>query len=140
MKLEIQRNAQKGDNMLIKRIKKPLRIIKGNIKFWLQRRIRGWSDDECWNVNYEFLKWINSRFKQYKKDAIKTVDLEYFTYNYKDKDYTQLQIIERIIELTDDLVDDEKYFSLEYKDFEKMEEDLNELFDLFKLVFHQMWW
>ena len=140
MKLEIQKNAQKGDIMLIKRIKKPLRIIKENIKFWLQRRIRGWSDDECWTVNYEFLKWINSRFKQYKKDAIKTVDLEYFTYNYKDKDYTQLQIIERIIELTDDLVDDEKYFSLEYKDFEKMEEDLNELFDLFRLVFHQMWW
>ena len=140
MKLEIQKNAQKGDIMLIKRIKKPLRIIKENIKFWLQRRIRGWSDDECWNVNYEFLKWINSRFKQYKKDAIKTVDLEYFTYNYKNKDYTQLQIIERIIELTDDLTDDEKYFSLEYKDFEKMEEDLNELFDLFKLVFHQMWW
>ena len=51
-----------------------------------------------------------------------------------------MQIIERIIELTDDLVDDEKYFSLEYKDFEKMEEDLNELFDLFRLVFHQMWW
>ena len=140
MKLEIQKNVQKGDIMLIKRIKKPLRIIKENIKFWLQRRIRGWSDDECWNVNYEFLKWINSRFKQYKKDAIKTVDLEYFAYNYKNKDYTQLQIIERIIELTDDLVDDEKYFSLEYKDFEKMEEDLNELFDLFRLVFHQMWW
>ena len=37
-----------------------LRTIKQNIKYWVQRRTRGWSDDETWNLDYEFIKWINN--------------------------------------------------------------------------------
>lgn len=48
-----------------------LRIIIRNIKHWLQRRTRGWSDDETWNLNYEFILWLNSRFKKYREQAIK---------------------------------------------------------------------
>ena len=53
----------------------PLHIIITNIKYWFQRRTRGWSDDEVWNLNYEFILWLNSRFKKYKEQATKMVDL-----------------------------------------------------------------
>ena len=54
-----------------------IKTIKRDIKYWFQRRIRGWSDDETWNLDYEFIKWVNSRFKKYKEKAIGIVDLEY---------------------------------------------------------------
>lgn len=83
-----------------------LHIIIRSIKYWFQRRIRGWSDDETWNLDYEFIKWVNSRFKKYKEKAIGTVDLEYHKFKYKRKEYTQLQLIDRVIELTDEILTD----------------------------------
>ena len=89
-----------------------------------------------WNLNYEFIEWLNKWFKEYRKNAIKIVDLEYYTYKYRDKELTQLQIIDRIIELTDILTDDNHYFNFEEEDILRVDE----IFDLFRLVFWNMWW
>ena len=116
-----------------------LHIIIRNIKYWFQRRIRGWSDDETWNLDYEFIKWVNSRFKKYKEKAIGTVDLEYHKFKYKRKEYTQLQLIDRVIELTDEILTDE-YWNLIYTDAERLEKNKDEVFDIFKLIYGVMWW
>ena len=116
-----------------------LHIIIRNIKYWFQRRIRGWSDDETWNLNYEFILWLNSRFKKYREQAIKMVDLEYYKFEYKDKIYTQLQIIDRIIELTDYIINND-YYEMMWSDIEHLEAMKNEIFDLFKMSFGAMWW
>ena len=89
-----------------------------------------------WNLNYEFIEWLNKWFKEYRKNAIKVVDLEYFTYKYRDKELTQLQIIDRIIELTDILTDDNHRLDIGEEDIQRVDE----VFDLFKLVFWNMWW
>ena len=86
-----------------------IKSIKRNIKYWFQRRTRGWSDDETWNLDWEFFRWVNSRFKQYRKDASDIVDLEFYKFKYKGKEYTQLELINRIIKLTNKLID-EDYF------------------------------
>ena len=117
----------------------PLHIIIRNIKYWFQRRTRGWSDDEVWNLNYEFILWLNSRFKKYKEQATKMVDLEYYKFEYKDKIYTQLQVIDRIIELTDYIIDN-NYYEMMWSDIEHLEAMKNEVFDLFKISFSAMWW
>ena len=116
-----------------------LHIIIRNIKYWLQRRIRGWSDDETWNLNYEFILWLNSRFKKYREQAIKIVDLEYYKFEYKDNVYTQLQVIDRIIELTDYIINND-YYEMMWSDSEHLETMKNEIFDLFKMSFGTMWW
>lgn len=116
-----------------------LHIIIRNIKYWFQRRTRGWSDDETWNLNYEFILWLNSRFKKYREQAIKTVDLEYYKFEYKDKIYTQLQVIDRIIELTDYIINND-YYEMMWSDIERLETMKNEIFDLFKMSFGAMWW
>ena len=116
-----------------------IRTIKRDIKYWFQRRIRGWSDDETWNLDYEFIKWVNSRFKKYKEKAVGTVDLEYHKFKYKRKEYTQLQLIDRVIELTDEILTDE-YWNLIYTDAERLEKIKGEVFDIFKLIYGVMWW
>ena len=116
-----------------------IRTIKRDIKYWFQRRIRGWSDDETWNLDYEFIKWVNSRFKKYKERAIGTVDLEYHKFKYKRKEYTQLQLIDRVIELTDEMLTDE-YWDLMYTDAGRLKKNKDEVFDIFKLIYGVMWW
>ena len=116
-----------------------LHIIIRNIKYWFQRRIKGWSDDETWNLDYEFIKWVNSRFKKYKEKAVGAVDLEYHKFKYKRKEYTQLQLIDRVIELTDEILTDE-YWNLIYTDAERLEKNKDEVFDIFKLIYGVMWW
>ena len=116
-----------------------LRIIIRNIKYCFQRRTRGWSDDETWNLNYEFILWLNSRFKKYREQAIKMVDLEYYRFEYKDNVYTQLQVIDRIIELTDYIINND-YYEMMWSDAEHLEAMKNEIFDLFKMSFGAMWW
>lgn len=112
-----------------------LRTLKRSIKYWFQRRTRGWSDDETWNLDYEFIKWANSRFKKYKEKAGKIVDLEFHKFTYKKKKYTQLELIDKVIKLSDE------YISLSVGAFEdKLDPLKNEIFDIFKLIFWTMWW
>ena len=92
---------------------------------------------ECWNLDYELVKWLNEHLKVYKKDASKQVDLEYYTFTYKRKEYTQLEIIDRLVEITDYLK--ENAFDWNCDD-EKNEKYKNEMYDLLKLIHWTMWW
>lgn len=89
-----------------------------------------------WNLDYEFLKWINKWFKEYKENASKMVDLEFHIYTYEDKEYTQLEIIDRIIYLTDKLIDESYYYNRD----EDVYDECMEVLDLFKVVYWDMWW
>lgn len=117
---------------------KKMRTIKRDVKFWFQRRIRGWSDDETWNLDYEFIKWVNSRFKKYKEKASKIVDLEYHKFTYKRKTYTQLELIDKVIDISNAVVNEDEWFL--NKSFEEKDQIKNEIFNIFKLIFWEMWW
>lgn len=112
--------------------------IKRDIKYWFQRQTRGWSDDETWNLDYEFIKWVNTRFKKYKELAGKYVDLEFHKFKYKRKEYTQLELIDKVIELTDGLIESD-YWNVDLTTV-NIEEIKNEIFDIFKLIFWTMGW
>lgn len=107
--------------------------IKRDIKHWLQRRTRGWSDDECWDLDSEFIKWVNSRFKKYKEQASKIVDLEFHKFKYKKKEYTQLELIDKIIERSDTYLGGVVFEG-------KLDLIKDDIFDIFKLIFWTMWW
>ena len=94
--------------------------------------------EECWNLDYELIKWLNEHLKVYLKDASTTVDLEYWKFDYKDKNYTQKEIIEILIKDTDYMLVD--WWEQCFSDSEKMENTKNEIYDLLKLVHFVMWW
>lgn len=111
-----------------------LRTLKRSIKYWFQRRTRGWSDDETWNLDYEFIKWVNSRFKKYKEKASKIVDLEFHRFEYEGKEYTQLELIDKVIKLSNEYIDTNLLSG------DKLNSIKDEIFDIFKLIFWTMWW
>lgn len=110
--------------------------VKRSLKLWFQRRTRGWSDDECWDLRYSFLVWLREHLKVYMRDAKNRVDLEYHKYNYKGKEYTQLELINKLIELSDTCL--YIYGDLEFSDgFDKHKD---EIFEISHLIFWDMWW
>ena len=48
-----------------------------------------------------FVEWIKKTFEEYKIKTFKTVDLDYREYEYHTQVYTQRQIIDLIIQLSD---------------------------------------
>ena len=94
--------------------------------------------EECWNLNNELLWWLNEHLKVYLDDANKYVDLEYHTITYKRKTYTQLEVINRLIELTNYLIGaDCMGKCVNVKDVTKAKD---EMYDLLKQVHFYMWW
>jgi len=92
--------------------------------------------EECWNVNWSFILWLNEHLKVYKQDANRYVDLSYHKFDYKDKTYNQAEIVDRLIELTDNLIQDEHYFDF----IDGVDQTVDEMLDLFVLVFPALWW
>lgn len=91
---------------------------------------------ECWNLNYSFILWLKERLPVYVEEASKVVNLEYHKFNFRGEEYTQLQLINKMIESVNYLTEDEKYFNWSQESGEKTEE----LLEIFKLVFSTLWW
>lgn len=92
--------------------------------------------DTDWNLNHEFICWLGYWFKTYKERA--RIHLDFHKFKYKDKELTQGEIIDMIIALCDDV--DKDYYEFEPEIEEKVQEEVDEIFDLFKLVYWAMWW
>lgn len=87
-----------------------------------------------WNLNWEFICWLNKWFKEYKKNASKMVDLEFHKFKYKGQTYTQIQLIDKIIELTDKIIEIDDFWD------KGVVEMVDEVFELFHKIFLAMWW
>lgn len=97
--------------------------------------------EECWNLDYALVKWLNEHLKVYLEDASKNVDLTYREYIYKRKKMTQEQIIKRLIEITDIILGDENNDYWENTWSSKTIVNLvDEMYDLLKLVHFVLWW
>lgn len=93
---------------------------------------------ECWNLDYELIKWLNEHLKIYKEDAGRIVDLEFKQYKYKKIKCTQLDILNRLIDLTDFLLMNCYSGVVERTDTTQKAKD--EMYDLLKLVHWDLWW
>ena len=91
---------------------------------------------ECWNLNYSFILWLNERLKIYKEEASRTVDLNYHKFNWQGKEYTQLQMIDKLIELTDYLIEEERYFDWT----DETDKVVKNMLEIFSLIFESLWW
>ena len=99
------------------------RIKKKNAKGNIHR--------DCWNLDLSFLSWLEKHLKVYKKDASEIVDLSSPKIEYKNKNYTQEEIIDRMLFLLEDLRPRYEFDGIYLK-------ELDELLDLWKAVFRFM--
>ena len=116
--------------------------IKSDLKHLYQRHTRGWSDDECWDIQTHLLKWIKGHFKVYLEQASQAVDLSFWKFEYKGVEMTQEQLMKRVIGLCDLLLDEDGYLqTLGIEESTEVELDAkNELYDILKLIHFQLWW
>lgn len=86
-----------------------------------------------WNLNHEFIHWINYWFKKYKEEA--KIDLTFHKFTVDGVQMNQEEAIDRIIKLTD-------YINTDFYDFSDEEriKAVEEVFDIFKEIFWAMWW
>ena len=94
--------------------------------------------EECWNLDYELIKWLNEHLKVYLEDASRNVDLEFHIVKIKNKNYKMGDAIKRLIEITDFMAGLNSYY--ECNDVEKFEDYKNEMYDILKAIHFYLWW
>lgn len=88
---------------------------------------------DCWNLDQAFFIWLHEHLVVYLKEAGENVDLSYYKFDYKGKKYTQEEIIKMMINDLKDI----HYLGVWNPKYQDLS---NEILDLWKLVFHAMWW
>lgn len=86
---------------------------------------------DCWSLDYAFFKWLEERLPVYLKEGGAFVDLEFYKFDHRGKEYTQKELIERMIHLLDTKKGD---------DLEKEFEKEKEILEIWAMVAPAMWW
>lgn len=98
-----------------------------------KRKIR----KECWSLDTPFLKWLLEHLKVFYKDASRFIDLEYYHYTFKEKDYSEGELIKKLIDLVDytlnmelpTIEDDKRYW-----------ENIEDICEMWKMLLPSLWW
>ena len=100
-----------------------------------ERQTYGFDERETWNLYETFYAWLYEHLKMYKERAGKVVDLEYHTFEYEGKTYTQLELIDQICEII------EYYFSPDFDDWDEHDyEYVSNIEKMWAVVMPAMWW
>ena len=104
--------------------------------FEKEREIYGFDSRETWSLDHVFYMWLYERLKMYKEYAGEIVDLNYHKFDFKEKEYTQLELINMMIERL------ESYFKKEdlFVSSEEEYESVKEIGEIWALVLPAMWW
>lgn len=118
--------------------------IRGPIaRFFVKRLAKYTIGEECWSLDYELIKWLNTHIKVYVNDSQNIVQLDYYKFKYKGKTYTYEQLLHRLIDDTEFLLK-EGFYSGDYARDEKTDREslsrVREIYDILKLIHFYLWW
>ena len=100
-----------------------------------QQEIYGFDDSDTWCLQASFYSWLYERLRMFVEIGGKTVDLTYHKFGFKGGSYTQLEMIEMILERI------RFYFSDEYDDFNADQmRYVEEIGELWAIILPAMWW
>ena len=87
--------------------------------------------DIDWNLNHELILFLNDQLRIYKEKA--KIDLTFHTFKYKHHTYTQEELIDYLIYLTDDLIYLDSYEPIYHRKYK-------EVLNIWKVLYPAMWW
>lgn len=93
---------------------------------------------ETWSLDTAITDYLLTRLVAYKKYAGEVVDLTYHKFNYQGKEYTQLELIDMMIDLCRKM--QVTKWTDEWKTIEEYQKCYPQLFEILTLVFPAMWW
>ena len=91
-----------------------------------------------WNLDNEFIYWLNYWLKEYRKNTKGMIDLTFYRFTYDGVQMNQGELIDRIIKLSDELIEESEHDIVDY--CSNVTEKVEEILDLFKMVFWCLWW
>lgn len=101
-----------------------------------QKKEYGFDERETWGLDFTFYCWLYERLSKYLEVADPVVDLNYHKFTFKDKEYTQKQMIEMMLNR---LV----FYFQHDMDYDLKESDYNyvmEIPQIWAIVLPHMWW
>lgn len=104
--------------------------------FEKEREIYGFDNRETWCLDDVFYMWLYERLKMFVEIGGQVVDLNFHKFNFKGKEYTQLELINMMIERL------EYYFKKGdlFVSSEEEYEPIKEIGEIWALVLPAMWW
>lgn len=94
--------------------------------------------EECWSLDYTIVKWLNEHLKVYLKDANGFIDLTVYKFEYQGKNYTQLELLNKLITVTDELLEGyDDWLISRPKNAERLKD---EMYDILELLHFSLWW
>ena len=104
--------------------------------FEKEREIYGFDNRETWSLDTVFYRWLYERLKMFVEIGGQVVDFNFHKFNFKGKEYTQLELINMMIERL------EYYFKKEnlFVSSEEEYEPIKEIGEIWALVLPAMWW
>lgn len=107
--------------------------MEGRHTRWLkQEEIYGFNDIETWCLDVAFAQLIYERLMMYKEVGGSIVDLNYHTFKMDDKEYTELELIDMMLEHC-------KYV-IQNDDLEEQLKHMDEVWKIMGVVHSALWW
>lgn len=104
--------------------------------FEKEREIYGFDSRETWSLDYVFYMLLYERLKMYIEYAGEIVNLNFHKFVYKEKEYTQLELINMMIERLESYFKEGDSFDLSKEEYEPVKE----IGEIWALVLPAMWW
>lgn len=103
----------------------------GRDKKWSEEREKfGFDERETWSLDISFFCWLYERLRMFKDIA--GIKLDFYEFNINENKMTQIQCIDRMIELCEKIIIN--------KDINDMSKERNEILDIWKECINVMWW
>lgn len=116
----------------------PEKSRKRKKKWKKQRKKFGFDERETWNLNDIFVEWLYSHLMMYTEIGGKIVDLEYHTFEFNGKTFTELEAIEFIKEKCC------RYLIYKQNDdnmtYDEINDEMTEALHMLAEIFPTLWW
>lgn len=102
----------------------------------IQHQIYGFDETETWSLDSTFYAWLYEHLRMYVDKADRVVNLNFHQFDWKGQRYSQLELINEILERI------RFFFSDSYDEFnsEMDFEYIHEIGELWTLILPAMWW
>lgn len=107
-----------------------------SFKWRHERQVYGFDGRECWDLDYTFYLWLYERLMKYLEDAEQIVDLTWNKFTYKDKEYTQRELIDMMLERLKVWFTDDNFNEFDEESYKW----LHEIEAIWAVVLPAMWW
>lgn len=101
-----------------------------------QKKEYGFDERETWGLDFTFYCWLYERLSKYLEVADPVVDLNYHKFTFKDKEYTQKQMIEMMLNRLVFYFQHDMDYDLKESDYDYV----MEIPQIWAIVLPYMWW